>query len=57
MLGLVCHISDSGVAGNQLRSSRGLEFLAAPLSSLSHVLIYYFSVLLEYFGAATPVGG
>ena len=28
VLGLVCHIGDSGVAGNQLRSSRVLEFLA-----------------------------
>ena len=28
MLGLVCHIGDSSVAGNQLRSSRMLEFLA-----------------------------
>ena len=28
MLGLACHIGDSSVAGNQLRSSRGLEFLA-----------------------------
>ena len=28
VLGLVCHIADSSVAGNQLRSSRMLEFLA-----------------------------
>ena len=28
MLGLVCHIGGSGVTGNQLSSSRGLEFLA-----------------------------
>ena len=28
MLGLVCHIGDSSVAGNQLRSSRRLDFLA-----------------------------
>ena len=28
MLGLVCHIVDSGVAGNRFRSSRGLDFLA-----------------------------
>ena len=28
VLGLVCHIGDSSVAGNQLRSSRMLEFLA-----------------------------
>ena len=28
VLGLVCHISDSSVAGNQLFSSRMLEFLA-----------------------------
>ena len=29
MLGLVCHIGDSGVAGNQLRSSCMPDFLAA----------------------------
>ena len=28
MLGLVCHTGDSSVAGNQLRSSRRLDFLA-----------------------------
>ena len=28
MLGLVCHIGDSSVAGNKLRSSRWLEFPA-----------------------------
>ena len=57
MIGLVCHIGDSSVTGSKLRSSRRLEFLAVPLSSLSYVPIYYFSVLSEYFGAATLVGG
>ena len=28
VLGLVCHIGDSSAAGNELRSSRMLEFLA-----------------------------
>ena len=55
MLGLVCHLGDSGVAGNQLRCSRWLDFLAV-LVLLVSVLIYYFTVLSEYFGTATPAG-
>ena len=50
MLGLVGHIDDSGVAGNQLRSSRRPDFLAVLVLSLPHVPIYYFSVLSGYFG-------
>ena len=56
MPGLVWHIGDLSVAGNQLHSSRRLEFLAVPVSSLSHVPIYCFLALSGYFGAATPAG-
>ena len=51
MLGLVCRIADSCVAGNQLRSSCVLDFLAVLVDL---VQIYFLS---GYFSAATPEGG
>ena len=57
MLGLVCHIIDSSVAENQLRTSCVLDFLAVLVLLVPCGLpIYYFSVLSGYFGAATSAG-
>ena len=41
--GPVCHINDSCAAGNILRSSRRLEFLAVLVLLVLYVPIYYFT--------------
>ena len=46
MPGLICHVGDSGVAGNKLRTSCRLDFLA----------VLVLQVHSRYFGAATPAG-
>ena len=55
ILGLFCHPGDSSVVETHF-PSRVCSIFLPPLSSLSHVPID-FSVLSEYFGAATPAGG
>ena len=55
VLGLVCHIGYSSVAGNQLRSSRMLELLA-PLVLLVPCTNVLFLFSFRIFGAATPAG-
>ena len=57
VLGLVWHIGDSDVAGNQLRFSRMLEFLAVLVLLVPCTnLLSYISILSGYFGTATPAG-
>ena len=53
MLGLVCHIGDSGVAGNQLRCSRMLEFLAVLILLVPCTNLLFLGPS-RIFGAATP---
>ena len=58
MLGLVCHIGDSSVAGNQLRSSRRLESLPFPCPPCPmYQSIYYFFGPFRIFWRSYPRRG
>ena len=53
VLGLVCHIGDSSVAGNQLRSSRMLEFLAVLVLLVPCTNLLFFGPL-RFFWRSHP---